>query len=154
MKNFHKYLILIALAINLGGCASTSMLPQSANDVQFSTTQEGKIGWSSYREEATFSNTTKDKVIQAAKAGLGDAGFALKRVDKEAGVIFGEHGITLHDWNVIAGVYVKENNNDVLTVIMIEGSKDIGFSGDVTGDGWTGKILKGMRDFLKNATTP
>ncbi len=32
--------------------------------------------------------------------------------------------------------------------MIVEGSKDIGFSGDVTSDGWTGKILKGMRDYL------
>jgi hypothetical protein len=32
--------------------------------------------------------------------------------------------------------------------VIVEGSKDIGFSGDVTSDGWTGKILKGMRDYL------
>ncbi len=132
----------------LGGCASTSMLPQTANDVIFAGGKEGKVGWSSYREEAIFKNADQKQVIQAAKAGLGHAGFALKHVNNAEGVVFGEHGITLHDWNIIAGVYIKEKENDTLVVVLVEGSKDIGFSGDVTGGGWTGKILKGMRDYL------
>ena len=32
--------------------------------------------------------------------------------------------------------------------VIVEGSKDIGFSGDLTSDGWTGKILKGIRQSL------
>lgn len=149
MKSSTLILLSAACVMLLGGCASQSMLPQSANEVQFVGGQEGKVGWSSYREEAVFKGVTKEQVIQAAKAGLGDAGFALKRVDKEAGVVLGEHGMTLHDWNIVAGVYAKEKNDEVLTVVIAEGSKDIGFSGDVTGDAWTGKILKGMREFLK-----
>jgi len=135
----------------LGGCASTSMLPQTANDVIFEGGKEGKVGWSSYREEAIFKNADKEQVIQAAKSGLGGAGFALEYVNNAEGVVFGEHGMTLHDWNIIAGVYIKEKENDTLIVILVEGSKDIGFSGDVTGGAWTGKILKGMRDYLEEA---
>jgi hypothetical protein len=125
------------------------MLPQTANDVVFEGVEEGKIGWSSYREEATFKNVDKKLGIQAAKAGLGYAGFALKQVKKAEGVVFGEHGITLTDWNVIAGIYIKEKGNDILVVVLVEGSKDIGFSGDVTGDAWTGKILNGMRNYIR-----
>lgn len=32
--------------------------------------------------------------------------------------------------------------------VIVEGSKDIGFSGDVTSGGWGGEILKGMREYL------
>jgi hypothetical protein len=145
-----KIVLLFTFALTaLGGCASQSMLPRSANDVSFDGGTEGKVGWSSYRENATFVGVTKAQVIEAAKAGLGDADFALTRVDREAGVVSGEHGMTLHDWNIVAGVYAKEQGDKVLTVVIAEGSKDIGFSGDVTGSGWTGKILKGMREYLK-----
>ena len=64
------------------------------------------------------------------------------------GYVVGEHGMTMHDWNIIAGVYFKKYDNDVKVKVIVEGSKDIGFSGDVTSDGWTGKILKGMREYL------
>lgn len=134
----------------VSGCASASMLPRSASEVQFGATPEGKTGWSKYREEARFRNVKKSFVVDAAKAGLGDAGFALRRVDAPQGVIVGEHGMTAHDWNVLAGVYVKEEGPDVLVAVIVEGSKDIGFSGDVTSNGWSGKILKGMREYLKN----
>lgn len=142
--------LLFAVTSILIGCASPSMLPKSANEVAFGSTKEGKTGWSSYREDARFQGVTKAKVIEAAKAGLGDAGFALRRVDVLQGVAMGEHGMTAHDWNVIAGVYMKEEGRDVLVVVLVEGSKDIGFSGDVTSGGWTGKILKGMREYLKS----
>ena len=150
MKKHSLLALPLVMIVLLSGCATTSMLPQSSDEVIFEGGKEGKVGWSSYREEAIFKNVDKKQVIQAAKAGLGDAGFALMRVDNSAGVVFGEHGMTLHDWNIIAGVYMKEKDKDTLVVVRIEGSKDTGFSGDVTGGGWTGKILKGMRDYLKH----
>jgi len=149
MKKSFSITLYVLLLMLLSGCATTSMLPQSASEVIFEGGKEGKVGWSSYREEAIFTNVDKRQVIQAAKVGLGDAGFALKHVNNAEGVVFGEHGMTLHDWNIVAGVYVKEKDKDTLVVVLIEGSKDIGFSGDVTGGAWTGKILKGMRDFLR-----
>lgn len=149
MKKYILQVPLLFFLVLISGCASMSMLPQSANDVIFDGGKEGKVGWSSYREEASFSGVTKKQVIQAAKVGLGDAGFALRHVDNASGVVFGEHGMTLHDWNIIAGVYVKEAENKSLVVVLVEGSKDIGLSGDVTGGAWTGKILSGMRAYLK-----
>jgi hypothetical protein len=148
MKKFLLVLPFLMIVL-LSGCATTSMLPQSADEVIFEGGKEGKIGWSSYREEAIFKDVDKKQVIQAAKVGLGDAGFALKHVNNSEGVVFGEHGMTLHDWNIIAGVYIKEKDKDTLVVVLVEGSKDIGFSGDVTGGAWTGWILKGMREYLK-----
>lgn len=145
----NKPLIALSCALLMFGCASPSMLPRSSSEVNFGQESEGKVGWSKYREEARFKNTSTTKAIEAAKAGLGDAGFALKSVDREKGVVMGEHGMTMHDWNVVAGVYVRQDGKDSLVMVIVEGSKDIGFSGDVTGGGWTGKILKGMRDYLK-----
>jgi hypothetical protein len=58
--------------------------------------------------------------------------------------------MTAHDWNVIAGVYFKEFDKSTKVKVIIEGSKDIGFSGDVTSDGWSGKILKGLRQHLND----
>ncbi len=57
----------------------------------------------------------------------------------------GKHGITLHDWNIVAGIYYKRAGQGIEVLVQVEGSKDTGFSGDVTGDGWTGKILNAMR---------
>ena len=36
---------LIALVFLLSGCATLSMLPQSASEVNFSTQTQGKTGW-------------------------------------------------------------------------------------------------------------
>ncbi|MGB2065746.1 MAG: hypothetical protein ACPHUL_11330, partial [Marinomonas gallaica] len=58
--------------------------------------------------------------------------------------------MTMHDWNILAGVYFKESDGSTKVMVIIEGSKDIGFSGDVTSDGWSGKILKEMRVYLND----
>lgn len=126
------------------------MLPQDAGRVNFDA-QEGKTGWSKYEQVENFRGYNQAQIYEAAKVGLGCAGFSLRKADKSKGFVIGEHGMTAHDWNVIAGVYFKENTGTTNVKIIIEGSKDIGFSGDVTSDGWAGKILKEMRDHL-NAT--
>lgn len=135
-------------ALQLCGCVSSGSLPQSASAVNFGAASEGKTGWSAYRQHARFERVTRDEVYEAAKAGLGAVDFALVSADVVQGVVIGEHGMTLHDWNVVAGVYFREREQGFDVVVLVEGSKDIGFSGDVTGGGWTGRILTVMRQML------
>ncbi len=133
----------------LTACATVGMLPPDANHVDFGG-EEGKTGWSQYQHVETFHNYSPDQVYEAAKVGLGNAGFSLRTADKSKGMVVGEHGMTMHDWNVIAGVYFKEQSDGTIVKVIAEGSKDIGFSGDVTSGGWTGTILKGMREYLND----
>ncbi|MEA3587299.1 hypothetical protein J6I75_02890 [Pseudidiomarina sp. 1APP75-27a] len=145
-----KYFVSFALAIFIQGCATVGMLPKDVSEVDFNSV-EGKTGWSEYQHIETFRGYTADQVYEAAKIGLGTAGFSLRKADKSKGVVIGEHGMTAHDWNVIAGVYFQEAVTDATQVmVIVEGSKDIGFSGDVTSDGWTGKILSGIRKNLND----
>lgn len=143
-------LVVLFLALTLQGCATVGMLPKDSSEVDFDGV-EGKTGWSQYQHAETFHNYNIDQIYEASKVGLGDAGFSLRIADKSKGFVIGEHGMTLHDWNVIAGVYFKEIDNDTKVKVIVEGSKDIGFSGDVTSDGWSGKILKGMRTYLNDS---
>ena len=147
-----RYLIgsIILLSLFLTGCASVSMLPESASEVDFGA-NEGKVGWSKYAHTENFRGYTPEQIYDSAKAGLGAAGFSLRQASLAGGYAKGEHGMTAHDWNIIAGVYFRENVEGTKVKIIIEGSKDIGFSGDVTSDGWSGKILVAMRNYL-NAT--
>jgi len=133
----------------LAGCASVGMLPQDSSRVDFDGA-EGKTGWSKYEQVENFRGYNGSQIYEAAKVGLGCAGFSLRKADKSKGFIIGEHGMTAHDWNVVAGVYFKESNSTTNVKIIIEGSKDVGFSGDVTSDGWAGKILKEMRGYLND----
>jgi len=144
--NYRLFILLAMLVV--GGCATVSMLPENAGIVDFDT-PEGKTGWSEYKQTAVFEGYSLDQVYEAAKSALGDADFALLRADKVDQVVMGEHGITLHDWNVIAGIYLKEEDKTIRVLVIVEGSKDFGFSGDVTGDGWTGKIIDGIRRHLR-----
>ena len=144
-----NFIFLLIIPILLGGCASISMLPEDANSISFYS-NEGKTGWSKYEQVEEFRGVTKKEIYAAAKNALGECGFALKRAEFESGRVIGEHGMTAHDWNVIAGIYFKENPPDgVLVKVIAEGSKDFGFSGDVTSGGWTGKIISEMRSYIK-----
>ena len=141
-------LILSFAAISLvTGCANISMLPKDAGLVDFNSV-EGKTGWSKYEHSEVFKGYSPDQLYDSAKAGLGRAGFSLRKADLSKGYVIGEHGMTPHDWNVIAGVYFTAINGGTKVKVIVEGSKDIGFSGDVTSDGWSGKILTGIRDHL------
>lgn len=142
-----KKTLILALSLTLQACATVDMMPKSANEVDFYG-EEGKTGWSQYKHTESFKGYTADQVYEAAKVGLGDAGFSLRKANLANGYVIGEHGMTMHDWNVMAGVYFVENDGATKVAVIAEGSKDIGFSGDVTSDGWTGKILKGMREYL------
>lgn len=62
--------------------------------------------------------------------GLGNAGFSLLKADSNKGMAIGEHGMKMHDWNIIAGVYFAELEGVIKVAVIVEGSKDIGFSGD------------------------
>ena len=146
----NKLLLSAIVSLILTGCASVNMLPRNATLADF-TAPEGKTGWSKYEHLERFPGYKPDQIYEAAKVGLSVAGFSLRSADLSKGIVVGEHGMTAHDWNVIAGVYFKEADGILTVKIIVEGSKDIGFSGDVTSDGWTGKILKAMRDHL-NAT--
>jgi len=149
MRNKHELFCLFVITIIwLSSCASTSLLPKSSDDIDFNGDSEGKTGWSQYKEKALFYYDLKS-VMLASKSGLADAGFALNKFDVPKLIVVGEHGITLHDWNVVAGIYFKEIEAAKIEVLVIvEGSKDFGVSGDVTSDSWSGKILKGMREYL------
>ncbi|WP_102504750.1 hypothetical protein [Salinivibrio kushneri] len=141
-----KLLILLTITL-LQACATVGMMPKSAAEIDFNGV-EGKTGWSQYKHVENFRGFTKEQVYDAAKIGLGNAGFSLRIADISKGVVIGEHGMTMHDWNVIAGVYFIEEAGNTKVAVIAEGSKDVGFSGDVTSDGWTGKILMDMREYL------
>lgn len=130
------------------GCASRTGVPANATQVDFSG-KEGKIGWSEYAENARFKNVELERFFEAAKSGMAAGGFTLKEANKETHTLIGEHGMTAHDWYVDAGIYYKQDKQDIIARVQIQGSKDIGFNGDSTGDAWAGKILNGIRAYLK-----
>jgi hypothetical protein len=143
-----KALLIFALAF-LQSCATVGMLPDDVSKINFDA-EEGKMGWSEYHQVESFHGYNADQIYSAAKIGLGNAGFSLRNANKSKGVVIGEHGMTAHDWNIIAAVYFLEEGETTKVKIIAEGSKDIGLSGDVTSDGWNGKILKEMRQYLND----
>lgn len=142
---------LVALATMLfAGCVSIGSLPQSATEANFNPAQEGRTGWSKYEEVFVLKGTDIRTTYLAAKAGLSDAGFTIKRASSEKLFAIGEHGITPYDWNVVAGVYVKELPGEGCAVkVQVSGSKDFGLWGDMTAKSWPQEIFKGMRKYIE-----
>lgn len=136
----------------LSACVSTAILPKTASDVDFSDAAEGKVGWSKYQESARFEHTSVEAVYNAAKFALGRARFSLNSANQSLGFAKGTHGMTLNDWNVVAGVYFRELNDGCDVKVVVEGSKDLGIGGDTTAHNWTSLILMGMRTYLASET--
>ena len=118
------------------------MLPQSSSEVNFSTKIQGKTGWSKYEGVTFYKGVDEKTCYLAAKAGLAYANFQIKEENFEKRFVFGEHGITAYDWNIVAGAYIKPENKGCLAKLIIEGSKDLGFQGDATGANWTQNIFQ------------
>ena len=145
IKNYILPLITLCL---LSGCASINSLPQSAQEVDFNRTDEGKTGWAEWQDTMHVKGVDKRTAYQAAKSGLADAGFTLKRASFDEGFAIGEHGMTAYDWNIVAGIYIKEIETGYMFKAIVEGSKDFGFWGDMTQTSWVEKIFKGIREYI------
>lgn len=144
-----KFLIAtIYLALLLSGCVSINSLPQSASKINFDSSKEGRTGWSKYEEVFFLKGVDKRTAYLAAKSGLSDAGFTIKRADYEEAFAIGEHGMTRYDWNIVAGVYIKEEKDGASVKILVQGSKDLGFWGDMTEESWPQHIFKSMRNYI------
>ena len=140
IKNF--FIILL-----LSSCASINDLPQSYKDVNFNNA-EGKTGWSKWEETFFIKNIDTKTAYLATKSGMNDAGFTIKKANFEELTVLGEHGMTAYDWNIVAGAYLKPSDNGVEIKTIVQGSKDIGFWGDMTEKSWNQEIFKGIREYI------
>lgn len=145
MKNT---LTLLLAILTLSGCVSMSSLPQSAAEADFDRGEEGKTGWAEWQDTLYVKGVDARTAYMAAKAGLADAGFTIKKASFEDGFAIGEHGMTAYDWNVVAGVYIKPDEGGAMFKAIVEGSKDVGFWGDMTATSWVEKIFKGVREYV------
>lgn len=141
--------LIFFLPLLLVGCVSVNSLPQSAASVDFDGGKEGRTGWAKYEEVFHVRGIDKRTAYLAAKAGLANAGFTIKRADYGEAFAIGEHGMTAYDWNIVAGVYIKELSDGCFAKILVQGSKDVGFWGDMTEKSWPQEIFKGMREYIR-----
>ncbi len=143
-----KITICVSLLFLLSGCVSVHSLPQSSASIDFDSSDEGRTGWSKYEEVFYFNGVSGRTTYLAAKTGLSDAGFSIKKANYEKLFVIGEHGMTAYDWNVVAGVYLRPDQSGCKVKILVEGSKDVGLWGDMTRDSWPQNIFKGMREYI------
>ena len=144
---------LLSLVFFLSSCATYSMLPKSASEVNFSKKIQCKTGWSKYEGIKFFKGIDEKTCHLAGKAGLTYANFQIIKESFEKRLVFGEHGSTSRwDGNIVAGVYIKPENNGCLAKLIVEGFMNLGAGGEVVGQ-ITPRNLKqdiflGMREYL------
>ena len=150
MRTKIKNLIIVGLIVFLTGCISINSLPQSASEIDFDSTKEGRTGWSQYEEVFFLKGVDTRTAYLAAKAGLANADFTIKRADYSKLFAIGEHGMTKYDWNIVAGVYIRKDEvrKGSEVKILVKGSKDLGFWGDMTATSWPQNIFQGMRNYI------
>ena len=68
---------LLSLVFFLSSCATYSMLPKSASEVNFSKKIQGKTGWSKYEGIKFFKGIDEKTCHLAGKAGLTYANFQI-----------------------------------------------------------------------------
>lgn len=149
-----RFVFLIITLLLATGCASTGSLPQTVHEAGMDDSIGGKVGWSRHQTSEFFPGVDMPTAISAAREGLNLAGFIIKRDDPKQGVVIGEHGMTMYDWNIVCGVYIVEQPNGCKAKIIAQGSKDVGFSGDATGSDWPQDVLRGMRRYIARNTLP
>lgn len=143
-----KMILCTSLLFFVLGCVSVHSMPQSSASVDFNNSAEGRTGWSKYEEVFYLNGVGGRTAYLAAKAGLSDAGFSIKKASYEKLFAIGEHGMTAYDWNVVAGVYLQPEEKGCRVKILVQGSKDVGFWGDMTEKSWPQVIFKGMREYI------
>jgi hypothetical protein len=143
--------LLLSPLLVIAGCTSISELPQSVSAVNFDSLDAGKTGAFTYEDSMVFANIDKRTAFLAAKEGLMRSGFTLEKADFDKGTLFGYHDITAHDWNIVAGVYLKESGSDISVKVIAKTSKDfslVGNLGDTTSGSWPQMILSGMQSYI------
>lgn len=144
-KRLIAYLLFVT-TLALSACASVQSMPQTADQVVWDAAI-GDTGWAEWQEELVIEDTNSEEMFRSARIALGESSFSFERGSAATGTAIGQRGMTAHDWNVIAGVYFRplaDNEGDFQVRILVEGSKDIGFSGDATSAPWAQMIANSL----------
>ncbi len=141
--------IVTLLSALLASCATVNSLPQSPEHVDLHATRFQQGYWPRYAASVTITGRPLSRVYQAARAALVANDFALVRDDPSQGVLMGEHGPTLFYWNVMAGIYLIQQDEDVLVKVVSVGSKDIGFI-ELQAGVWPRQLLGSMATSLQS----
>lgn len=142
-----KFAVLVALAA-LSACASVNELPQTAAEATTMRGEIGRTGWSRYQDVMFVRGIDRQTAFLAAREGLASASFTVQRGSEADGSVIGARGMTMYDWNVVAGVYFTEQPGGYEFSVVVQGSRDVGFWGDHTASSWPQDIFRGIRTYV------
>lgn len=140
--------ILIALsALMLTACVTQGSLPDTVGEIDFKA-PSGKVGWAKYERTEFYPSLSTARYRALAIDALRQTRFLVFLDNPSSGCIKAEHGATRFDWNIMAGVYYRQESGGVRVRYIIEASKDIGFFGDKTDRDWISEIHGRIRIHL------
>lgn len=131
----------------LTACASQGSLPDAVSEVDFKA-PSGKVGWAKYERTEFYPSLSTGRYRTLAVDALRQTRFMVLLDNPSSGCIKAEHGATRFDWNVMAGVYYRQESGGVRVRYIIEASKDIGLFGDKTDRDWISEIHGRIRIHL------
>lgn len=111
---------MLGLVVLLSGCASVENLPTMAREVGVHSFDDEKIVKWDHEDCILLEQTDMQTAFRAAKHSLTANGFSIERARFDDGAVLGEHGVSAHYWNLVAGVYFHQQQKGVaFTVIVI-----------------------------------
>ncbi len=143
-----KQLMVLIAFVALGACASVNELPQTAAEATTGGGEIGRTGWSRYQDVMFVRGIDRQTAFLAAREGLASASFTIQRGSEADGSVIGARGMTMYDWNVVAGVYFTERSGGYEFSVVAQGSRDVGFWGDHTASSWPQDIFRGIRNYI------
>lgn len=124
--------VLLAALCGCANIARVESLPRAAADVRFDdiakagARQDG--GWNlqtDYEHYFEVDGTAVDSVHAAVLEALKRSRYTVVRDDKAAGVVQGERGLTMGEWNAVAGVYWRQAAGLVQVYVRTEITQDV-----------------------------
>lgn len=146
-----KWMLISVFALSLSACASTSSLPRTAGELK-GDLRTGDTNWAQRQDVMIVRGIDRDMAFRAARAGLRAGSFSEASASNADGAVIGRRGMTLNDWNVVGGVYFTPFQDGFMFHARSQGSYDIGYAGDTTGDDWPRRMLNGVRLFILTET--
>jgi hypothetical protein len=111
------------------GCTSTSTLPQSISEMDFSNDGGGLVDVGRYVGVIALEGVSVEKAIESSLDSLSSCGFYDISQDANEPIVFAVHPSTAYHFNMVVGLYFKPNMEETLLKVIVQASTPLSFPG-------------------------
>jgi hypothetical protein len=124
-----RYLFLCSFVLFGLGCTSTSALPQSISEMDFSNEGGGLVDVGRYMGVIELEGVSVENAIEISLDSLSSCGFYDISQDANEPVVFAVHPSTEYHFNIVVGLYFKPNMAGTLLKVIVQSSTPLSFPG-------------------------